>query len=50
MPPEDRRLLEMWESGLTAPEIAKKLNRPSGSVRFRKHRLKALTERDGPRT
>jgi DNA-directed RNA polymerase specialized sigma24 family protein len=39
-PEDDNLLLELFEAGMTAPEIAKQLKRPAGSVRSRKHRLK----------
>ena len=37
-PSEDKQLLEMFEAGLNAPEVARKLKRPVGAVRSRKHR------------
>jgi DNA-binding NarL/FixJ family response regulator len=47
-PEDDKRLLEMWEAGKTAPEIAKQLKRPAGSVRSRKHRLKERPVPESP--
>jgi DNA-directed RNA polymerase specialized sigma24 family protein len=49
-PEDDKRLLKMLEVGMTAPEIAKQLKRPAGSVRSRKHRLKELAVRESART
>jgi DNA-binding NarL/FixJ family response regulator len=42
-PEDNKRLLELLEAGMSAPEIAKKLKRPVGSVISRKHRLKEST-------
>jgi hypothetical protein len=43
---DDKQLLELFEAGMNGPEVARKLKRPVGAVRARKHRLKSAASQD----